>query len=328
MPTSWTRSQVFSGLPRNKIKTFGGLVAAGATTGKMHVGSKSPLLPHKRKRDERKLCTRLVYEIDFAEVWCFVEGVAEYRLEAMVEKNPASVLKQVELCIHEIVVEERQADVDQYAIHFDQLGINPKTLRNYKTEYEADDDVEGGEFEPVRGLEGEAFKVSGQSVDPELVAFAILHRNNSVFEVIPVRPYDIKCKISAAIKDAAGLSVYSMSNNCLELAIVADLGVPTKARPLPRVQSCTWALPWFQEVKINVGAVAIGSPGTAGIEAVIRNHRGDVIGVLSNGLGITTLFFFECEAAIGVLYWAAQRNWNNIWVKANFQTAITDLGKN
>ncbi|KAF6175458.1 hypothetical protein GIB67_021948 [Kingdonia uniflora] len=53
---------------------------------------------------------------------------------------------------------------------------------------------------------------------------------------------------------------------------------PHKSETLPRVRSCTWALPWFQEVKINVGAVAIGSPGSAGIGAVARNNQGDVIG--------------------------------------------------
>ncbi|KAF6134911.1 hypothetical protein GIB67_002312 [Kingdonia uniflora] len=152
-------------------------------------------------------------------------------------------------------------------------------------------------------------------------------RNASVFEGIPVRTNDLKVQISSAVKDAAGLSVNCMSNNCLELEIVADLGVPAKARPLPRVRSCTWALPWFQEVKINVGAVAIGSPGSAGIGAVARNNREDVIGVLSIGLGITTRLFSECEAVIGALYWAAQQNWNKIWIEADFQT-ITDFGKN
>ncbi|KAF6136987.1 hypothetical protein GIB67_030751 [Kingdonia uniflora] len=69
---------------------------------------------------------------------------------------------------------------------------------------------------------------------------------------------DIKKKILVAAKDDAGLSGNSMANNCYELQIVTALGVPTKARPLPIIQSCTWALPWFQEVKINCMAAVIG----------------------------------------------------------------------
>ncbi|KAF6151144.1 hypothetical protein GIB67_002396, partial [Kingdonia uniflora] len=70
-----------------------------------------------------------------------------------------------------------------------------------------------------------------------------------------------------------------MSKNYFDPAIVISLGVPIKARPLPHVQSWTWALPWFQEVKINVGAVAMGSPGTAGTGAIARNHCSEVIGI-------------------------------------------------
>ncbi|KAF6146972.1 hypothetical protein GIB67_036691 [Kingdonia uniflora] len=116
-----------------------------------------------------------------------------------------------------------------------------------------------------------------------------------------------------------------MANNCLELQIVTALGVPTKARPLPRIQSCTWALPWFQEVKNNCGAAMAGFPGKAGIGAVARNHKGEVLGVLTKGIGIKNLFFSECEAIIGTLYWAPQNHWKNIWIKFDSQTAITDF---
>ncbi|KAF6173733.1 hypothetical protein GIB67_042901 [Kingdonia uniflora] len=95
-------------------------------------------------------------------------------------------------------------------------------------------------------------------------------RNALVFEGYYFCSIAIKFEILAAVKEAAVLSDNSMSNNCSKLAIIASLGVPIKARPLPRVQSCTWALPWFQEVKINVGAVAIGSPGAAYTGVVVR----------------------------------------------------------
>ncbi|KAF6176812.1 hypothetical protein GIB67_026499 [Kingdonia uniflora] len=68
----------------------------------------------------------------------------------------------------------------------------------------------------------------------------------------------------------------------------------------------TWALPWFQKVKINVGAVAMGLPGIAGTRAVARNHCGEVIGVHSHGVGIKTLLYLECEAVIGALFWAVE----------------------
>ncbi|KAF6152494.1 hypothetical protein GIB67_023188, partial [Kingdonia uniflora] len=102
-------------------------------------------------------------------------------------------------------------------------------------------------------------------------------RNDIVFEGTPFCSIKLKCKILAAVKEVADLSANSMSNNYFDLVIVVALGVSIKARPLPRVQSCTWALPWFQEVKINVGEVAMGSPRTAGTRAVARNHCGEVI---------------------------------------------------
>ncbi|KAF6164930.1 hypothetical protein GIB67_014161 [Kingdonia uniflora] len=132
----------------------------------------------------------------------------------------------------------------------------------------------------------------------------------------------------SGVKEAANLSANSMSNNCFDLAIVVALGIPIKARPLPHVQSCTWALPWFQEVMINMGAVAMGSPGIAGTGVVTRNHCGEVIGVLSHGVGIKTLFYSECEAVIGALFWVAQRSWKNIWIEANFQSTITSFARN
>ncbi|KAF6150097.1 hypothetical protein GIB67_038156 [Kingdonia uniflora] len=139
---------------------------------------------------------------------------------------------------------------------------------------------------------------------------------------------DIKRRSLVVIKDAAGLSCNSMANNYLELSIVAALGVPIKARPLPRIQSTTWALPWFQEVKINCGVAAIGSTGKAGVGVAARNHLGDVLGILTKGLGNTTLFFSECEAILGAIDWAAQNNWKKIWIESDSQTAISDFTKN
>ncbi|KAF6142719.1 hypothetical protein GIB67_018430 [Kingdonia uniflora] len=153
-------------------------------------------------------------------------------------------------------------------------------------------------------------------------------RNAFVFEGFSHSINDIKRRSLVAIKDAASLSCNSMANNCLELSIVAALGVPIKARPLPRIQSTTWALPWFQEVKINCGAATIGTTGKAGVGAAARNHLGDVIGVLTKGLDNTTLFFSECEAILGAIDWAVQNNWKKIWIESDSQTAISDFTKN
>ncbi|KAF6177094.1 hypothetical protein GIB67_015969 [Kingdonia uniflora] len=139
-------------------------------------------------------------------------------------------------------------------------------------------------------------------------------RNDSIFERITFSLNNIKRRILVVVKDVAGLSRNSMANNCFELQIVAALGVPTKARLLPRIQSCTWALPWFQKVKIICGVAVIGLPGKAGIGAVARNHCGEVLRVFIKGINTKTLFFSECEAIIGTLYWAIQNNWNNIWI--------------
>ncbi|KAF6176706.1 hypothetical protein GIB67_005055 [Kingdonia uniflora] len=72
----------------------------------------------------------------------------------------------------------------------------------------------------------------------------------------------------------------------------------------------------------------IGSPGKAGIGAVARNHLGDVSGVLTIGLGNTTNFFSECEAIIGALDWAVQKNRKKVWIESDSHTAISDFSKN
>ncbi|KAF6157720.1 hypothetical protein GIB67_037293 [Kingdonia uniflora] len=64
-------------------------------------------------------------------------------------------------------------------------------------------------------------------------------RNDIVFEGTPFCSINLKCKIFAAVKEAADLSANNMSNNYFDLAIVVALGVSIKARPLPRVRSCT-----------------------------------------------------------------------------------------
>ncbi|KAF6142501.1 hypothetical protein GIB67_039465 [Kingdonia uniflora] len=134
-------------------------------------------------------------------------------------------------------------------------------------------------------------------------------RNAFVFEGFSHSINDIKRRSLVAIKDAAGLSCNSMANNYLELSIIATLGVPIKARPLPRIQT-------------------IGATGKAGAGAAARNHLGDVLGVLTKGLGNTTLFFSECEAILGAIDWAVQNNWKKIWIESDSQTAISDFTKN
>ncbi|KAF6133895.1 hypothetical protein GIB67_040659 [Kingdonia uniflora] len=100
----------------------------------------------------------------------------------------------------------------------------------------------------------------------------------ALIDLLNIQPKIWKHCTSKLVIEAAELSANCMSNNNFDLANIVALGVLIKARPLPRVQSCTWALPWFQEVKINVGAVAMGSPGTVGTGVVARNHYGEVIG--------------------------------------------------
>ncbi|KAF6163673.1 hypothetical protein GIB67_036133 [Kingdonia uniflora] len=172
-------SSLFRAQPRNKKITCGRVTAGKKNLGKKVnvsttcVESQSLLLPHKRKRDELKQCTGLADEADKVAAWSPLQGVVDSRLDAIVQKDPASqvdrpravmlaqkvtkleeallVTKQNKINFQK-VVQESQADVDRYAIHLDQLGIKPKTLRHYKIEDEEEDDVEGGEPEPVQGV--------------------------------------------------------------------------------------------------------------------------------------------------------------------------------
>ncbi|KAF6151186.1 hypothetical protein GIB67_037394, partial [Kingdonia uniflora] len=75
-----------------------------------------------------------------------------------------------------------------------------------------------------------------------------------------------------------------------------------------------------QEVKINCGATAIGSPGKAGIGVVVRNYNGEVLGVFTKGIGTKTFFFSECEVIIEALHWAIQNYWNNLWIESDSQS--------
>ncbi|KAF6148125.1 hypothetical protein GIB67_011900 [Kingdonia uniflora] len=79
----------------------------------------------------------------------------------------------------------------------------------------------------------------------------------------------------------------------------------------------------IREVKLNCRVAVIGFPGKAGIGAVARNHLGDVLGVLTQGIGNKMLFLSECEA----LFWAAQNNWKTIWIESDSQSAITNFIK-
>ncbi|KAF6135694.1 hypothetical protein GIB67_028265 [Kingdonia uniflora] len=144
----------------------------------MHVVSENPLHTHKRKRDEPKLNTMLVDEHPDFEMSSPLRGVVNYLLDARVQKDLESVLKQDELCCwstamlpasrpfkggnscskdkyyarlfinktnFQKVVQVTQANADRYAIHLDMIDINPKTLRHYETEDEDNDDLEDGE---------------------------------------------------------------------------------------------------------------------------------------------------------------------------------------
>ncbi|KAF6148517.1 hypothetical protein GIB67_042476 [Kingdonia uniflora] len=104
-----------------------------------------------------------------------------------------------------------------------------------------------------------------------------LSRNDAVFEGSDINYNNLKIKILNTIKDIAPLSTYCMFNNSFELSILVSLGVPTKARPAPKVQGCRWPLPWFEEAKINSDGSAIGNPGKADFGAVARGHYGEVL---------------------------------------------------
>ncbi|KAF6162646.1 hypothetical protein GIB67_013260 [Kingdonia uniflora] len=65
--------------------------------------------------------------------------------------------------------------------------------------------------------------------------------------------------------------------------------------------------PWFEEIKINYDGSALGSPGKAGLGAVVWDHSGEFLGVITNGLGITTAFEAECKAVIESLIWAVNK---------------------
>ncbi|KAF6146436.1 hypothetical protein GIB67_037736 [Kingdonia uniflora] len=153
-------------------------------------------------------------------------------------------------------------------------------------------------------------------------------RNEAVFEGLEPKSYPLKVKLLTAIKDSAAFSSNFMNNNGMELSIVATLGVPTEARPIPRVQSCIWILPWFDEYKINCDGSATGNPGKAGIGAAARNHLGIVLGVLTKGLGITSSYYAECEAIIEVLSWAVIKGWLKLWIESDSLTTVTNFNNN
>ncbi|KAF6165225.1 hypothetical protein GIB67_030407, partial [Kingdonia uniflora] len=109
----------------------------------------------------------------------------------------------------------------------------------------------------------------------------------------------IKVQLLALIKEAASLLDNCMNNSVLDLQIISKLGVQVRARPLPRIASCRWTLPWFEEIKINCNGSTLGNPGKAGLGLIARNHSGDVLGVRTKGLGVLSRPDAECYAIVG-----------------------------
>ncbi|KAF6134221.1 hypothetical protein GIB67_010020 [Kingdonia uniflora] len=97
---------------------------------------------------------------------------------------------------------------------------------------------------------------------------------------------------------------------------VTDLKTTLKI-PAPRIQSCRWILPWFEETKINSDVSAIGNPGKTGIGAIARSHSVEVLGVLIKGLGIIPPLYAESDAILESLSWAINNSWTSVWIEAD-----------
>ncbi|KAF6155633.1 hypothetical protein GIB67_034728 [Kingdonia uniflora] len=152
-------------------------------------------------------------------------------------------------------------------------------------------------------------------------------RNKCTYEDKEVNLSECKGLILSFIKDCSQLSKSCM-NSPFDLMIVSNLGVSSHLRRAPRIRSCRWILPWYEEVKISCDGSSMGNPGMGGVGVVFRNHEGEVIGVFVHNLDIVPSFFAECFAIIDGLSKAKEKRWNRVWVVSDSNAAILAIQSN
>ncbi|KAF6141539.1 hypothetical protein GIB67_023294 [Kingdonia uniflora] len=74
----------------------------------------------------------------------------------------------------------------------------------------------------------------------------------------------VVANIHSVIHEAATNSKGYMKNIHAEMDIQHKLEVPFKYMRPPRIRSCVWELPWYEEVKINCYGCSPSNPGMAG----------------------------------------------------------------
>ncbi|KAF6142442.1 hypothetical protein GIB67_039406, partial [Kingdonia uniflora] len=85
----------------------------------------------------------------------------------------------------------------------------------------------------------------------------------------------VMANIHSAIHEAASNSKGYMKNIHAEIDIQHKLKVPFKYMRAPRIRSCVWELPWYEEVKINCYGCSPSNPGMAGSRAVFKTYTGE-----------------------------------------------------
>ncbi|KAF6159834.1 hypothetical protein GIB67_032918 [Kingdonia uniflora] len=110
--------------------------------------------------------------------------------------------------------------------------------------------------------------------------------------------------------------------------IFHSLQVPLKHRRAPRIRSCIWELPWFEETKINCDGSCLGNPGIAGGGAVFRTYTGSFLGVLVENIGLNTSYFAECSIIVSALNKSYEKGWLKIFLVSASTAAITAFKNN
>ncbi|KAF5181059.1 hypothetical protein FRX31_029354 [Thalictrum thalictroides] len=79
------------------------------------------------------------------------------------------------------------------------------------------------------------------------------------------------------------------------MAVARAWKIQTKLKRAPRLRERKWFFPDEGMVKGNVDGATKGNPGKARVGCIFRNHTSDILLLLSKGVGVSTIFFAECE---------------------------------
>ncbi|OVA03784.1 Ribonuclease H domain [Macleaya cordata] len=135
----------------------------------------------------------------------------------------------------------------------------------------------------------------------------------------------IKIKFLERVRSSAVRINGRMFNTVHDLLLLNNLGVGTRSVKYRRVKDCHWIPPSFRFIKISCDGASRGNPGPAGAGTIFRNHLSEVVGTISQGLGICNNYIAEIVVIIVGLEWAAtnchQRGqWNAI--KSSFSDIV------